>query len=198
MHGGGLVIAGFGILLAGIRIGFGRIPVIWLAALAVGISLLMSILMLFAYKDDPHYYPFREDLAASYEFISESIMPEDLALIKSYGTPVWYYWMNWAESKIPWTSLPYYFPPPDTIEKYYASLDPEVALDKITLSLLNDIPGNYRCVWLLIAGDSPGATLNIEVTWLVQESVSYKDWVFKYADIESRLFLFDLTSEPCR
>ena len=199
MQGGGLVIGGFGILilLVGIVWRFTRIPVARLAATALGISLLMSILMLFLYKDDPYYYPFREDIAASHEKISAGMMPKDLVIIKSYGTPVWYYWMNWADSYIPWTSLPYHFPSPDAMENYAASLNPEAALDEITLSLLKSIPGNYRCVWLLIAGDSPGASLNIEVKWLKQESMSHTYWEFKYNNIETRLFLFDLTSESC-
>ena len=197
MQDEGGILLGFCILIVVIGIAFMRMPTIKLAASAMGISLLMSVLIVFSYKDDPYYHLSRKDLSTSHQLISRIVRPEDLIIIKSYGAPVWYYWMNWADSQLHWTSLPYYFPSPETVEEYNSSLAAEDALDEITLSLLDGIPGNYTCVWLLIAGDSPGSNLNIEVKWLEQKSLSNTNWKFNHKSIETRLYLFDFTNDPC-
>ena len=194
---GGFSLFVIGMFIIGFIARITKLSAIWPAISVLGVSMFMSILMLFTYKDDPNYYSFRNDLTASHQVVSDGVLPEDLVLIKSYGTPIWHYWMNWADPKILWTALPYYFPPVESIEEYYTYQDPEVAMDEITLSLFRNIPENYNCVWLLIAGDSPGATLNIEVSWLERQSFSYTYWEFKDNDNETRLYLFNLTSDPC-
>ncbi len=149
--------------------------------------------MLFSYGSDPAYYRSRIDLDASRKIISQEYLPGDLVLIKSYGTPAWDYWMNWADPHLPWTSLPFSFPKPDQLIKSKALNDPEIALDEITLSILKKVPGTIHRVWIVIPSDSPGANLDLEVDWLRKYAVSNKLWDFQVADMETRLFLFNIS-----
>jgi hypothetical protein len=102
--------------------------------------------------------------------IVRQYQPGDMVLIKSYGSPIWDYWMNWTDPKIQWTSLPYYFPAPALVEKYLASKDPEDTLDMISLAILNKSIQPGKRIWLVIASDSPGASLGIEKKWLANLS----------------------------
>jgi hypothetical protein len=150
------------------------------------------IFMLVAYKRDPAYYQTRTDLQAVQEKISRGYLPGDLVLIKSYGTPAWYFMMDWGNPQLQWTSLPFYFPAPSLIERSKLTHDPELALDEITLSLLRKVPGSYQRVWLVLPGDSPGADLNLEVDWLGNKSLSTSSWVFLGDRVETRLYLFEI------
>jgi len=153
------------------------------------------ILMLVAYGGDPAYYRTRTDLEAAQEKISQGYTPGDLVLVKSYGTPAWYFMMNWGIQNVKWTSLPFYYPAPSLIEITNLTHDPEFALDEITLSLLRKIPGAYQRVWLLLPGDSPGADLNLEVDWLGNKSLSTSSWAFPGDQLDTRLYLFEINPD---
>lgn len=153
----------------------------------------LVIVMLFTYKFDPEYYIGRNDLVSAEEKVSNNVLPGDLVVIKSYSSPVWYYWMNWAEQSYDWISLPLYFPKPNLIDMYEETNNPEVALDEATLKLFRELPAEYERVWLVLPGDTPGATLNIEVDWLLNNSATSTNWKFEGELAETQLYLFEFT-----
>jgi len=124
------------------------------------------------------------------------VLPDDIIVIKSYGAPVWYYWMNWTDHKLEWTSLPYYFPAPGLIEEYHATHTPEIVLDEVTLALFRNIPSSYRRVWFVIPDDSPGAKLDIEVDWIISQSVSSEMWSFPGDSGETRVIFGEFSPAP--
>jgi len=207
------LLAGGALDLAAARIGLNTIPIVlgfFLLAALVVFSLMhpfkkgfpyfnlalafgLVIFMLFTYKSDPEYYITRLDLIAAQKEISNNVMPDDLVVIKAYSSPVWYYWMNWAEPSQDWISLPLYFPKPSLIEEYELTNNPEVALDEATMKLFYDLPYEYDRVWLVLPSDTPGATLDIEVDWLTNNSASSNNWQFEGELTETRLYLFELT-----
>ena len=134
------------------------------------ITIALQIIMIFTFSTDPAYYHSRIDLQAAEQQIAGQYSPGDLVLVKSYATPAWYYWMNWADPRLPWTSLPFYFPAPAMIDQYNADHDPGVLLDTITLSLFKTLPGAYRRAWLVLPDDS--RQVGCEVAWLSSVSQS--------------------------
>jgi hypothetical protein len=101
--------------------------------------------------------------------------------------------MNWAEQSYPWISLPLYFPKPYLFDMYEETNNPEVALDEATLKLFRELPTEYERVWLVLPGDTPGATLNIEVDWLLNNSATSTNWKFEGEIAETQLYLFEFT-----
>lgn len=187
------IILGFMIVVGIMILGLLRTTKIWLPGIGLLIAIVITAFMVVTYKSDPAYSPTRTDLELAQEMISRHISEDDIVLIKSYGTPAWFYWMNWGDSHYQWTSLPFNFPIPGLIEEYHRTQDPTVVLDEITLSLFQEIPGSYQRVWLLLPGDSPGANLEIEANWLKALSISSEEWVFSANMMETRLYLFVLT-----
>jgi hypothetical protein len=184
------------ILVIGIII-FGFTQDLWsgLPVLAMLMMISISVTMLFVYKNDPAYIHSRKDLEAAKNHIARYALPDDIILIKSYGTPAWTYWMNWADQGPQWAALPYYFPSPELIEEYYSTEDPEVAMDEISLTLLQDIPYSFQRVWLVLPDDSPGANLNLERTWIAQQSNLVKLWGFSGVDHITQTYLYQSTSQ---
>ncbi len=174
------------IAVAWTRPGRRRIP--WMAFVA---SLAALALVPISYRNDPAYFRGRADLQNAYAVIRERALPNDIVIVKSYATPAWHYWMNWAGPELRWTSLPFSFPDPAALENYRATNDPEAALDKIALSLLEDVGRSYQRVWLLLPGDSPGAELGLEINWLNQRSIALNSWFFPQGGLQTRLYLFD-------
>jgi hypothetical protein len=119
----------------------------WLAPAALAMVAFLTVFMVAVYARDPAYYPSRQDLKLAQEMVAKQYLPGDLVLVKAYATPVWYYWMNWGDPRVPWTSLPFYFPRPDLIITARETNDPAIAMDDVTLSLLRTIPASYRRVW---------------------------------------------------
>ena len=197
--------------LAAVRVGVQSIPIIlgWVVVICIallglqrtsrislpGFGLLLivgiTVFMLVTYKFDPAYSSTRADLELAQETISQHISDDDLVLIKSYGTPAWHYWVNWADPDYQWTSLPFFFPKPSLIKEYNQTQDPEIVLDEITISLFQELPGSYQRVWLLLPDDTPGVNMDIEIDWLEEISISSEEWVSPGNDIETRLYLLE-------
>lgn len=177
-----------GIALRGIM----RTSRIWLPGFGLFITVGITALMLVTYTSDPAYSPTRTDLELAQETISQHISDDDLVLIKSYGSPAWFYWMNWADSGYQWISLPFFFPEPSLIEEYNRTQDPKVVLDEITISLFQELPGSYQRVWLLLPGDSPGENLDAEVDWLGEKTTSSEKWMISSNENETRIYMMIL------
>jgi len=167
----------------------------WLPYFSFIMTLGLVIVMLFTYKFDPEYYLGRNDLVSAEEKVSNNILPNDLVVIKSYSSPVWYFWMNWANPGQDWVSLSLYFPKPNLIEEYRLTNNPEVALDEAAVKLFPVLHDKYNRVWLVLPSDTPGATLNIEVDWLINNSASNTHWKFIGASAETQLYLFDFVEQ---
>jgi hypothetical protein len=189
------VILGFAVIISLVILGLGKIKWRWFAPITLAASIGITILMVTVDAKDPAYYPSREDLQAAQAMVAQKYLPGDLVLVKEYATPVWYYWMNWGDPHVPWTSLPYYFPRPELIVKAQETSDPAIAMDNVSLSLLRKIPGSYTRVWLVLPEDTPGADLQLEATWLKNVSTSFSMWDFPGNQYETKLFLFLLPAK---
>jgi hypothetical protein len=164
----------------------------WIPYLNLVLVFGLIFVMLSAYKHDPEYYLDRQDLFAAQEQIRIQPETNDLVLIKSYNTPVWYYWMNWADPELDWISLPFYFPKPAQVEEYQLTDNPELVLDEATLKLLRDLLLDSQRVWLVLPSDTPGAALEIEADWLRENSTISVSWSFEGDGTETDLYLFEL------
>jgi hypothetical protein len=152
----------------------------------------LNIGMMSLYKNDSAYYSTRKELSQSQTYLIEHVKPEDSVLIKSYGSPAWYYWMNWGNDKVQWTALPYYFPAPTRMDVFNATKNPEDALDTITLSIFELEINPGQRTWLLVGGDSTGADLGIETLWLEERSITHECQVFTDNWNNTRLCYFDI------
>jgi hypothetical protein len=152
----------------------------------------LNIGMMYLFKNDPAYYSTRKDLSRSQTYLVEHIQPEDLVLIKSYGSPIWFYWMNWGDDKVLWTALPYYFPTPTRLDVFNLTKNPEDALNSITLSIFNQKIKPGQRTWLQVGGDSPGASLGIEILWLEGRSDNHECQNFADNGEITKLCYFDI------
>jgi hypothetical protein len=189
------IVIGFLAIICIAVLGMVRISKIWLSWVGILLSFAITILMLVFYKSDPAFSPTRADLERTQEMISQNIIEGDLVLVKSYGTSAWFYWMNWADSKYPWSSLPFVFPEPNLIEQYDRTDDLTTVIDALSLSILTNIPRQYQRVWLVVPDDSPGANLDIESKWLEAISKSSEEWVISTDEVNTRLFLFGIDEQ---
>jgi hypothetical protein len=186
------VVLGVVIIIAVAFLGLFRFSRWWISVASLGLVLGLMILMVASYGRDPAFYGTRADLQAANEQISQEYNQGDLVLIKSYGSPAWYYFMNWGDPQIQWTSLPFYFPLPNLIDRFNLTHDPEIVLDEISLALFNKVQGSYNRVWLVVPADSPGTNLNMEVTWLEKISSSFNTWSFEGEGMQTKLYLFEV------
>jgi hypothetical protein len=141
----------------------------------------VNIALLFVYKGDSAYYPSRGDFIETQKEISEQFTQGDYVFIKSYGTPVWNYWINWTDPEITWSALPYIYPTPELIKTYSQNQEPDQVLDEISLGILRKDTVSGRRIWLVLPGDSPGSDLGIEEKWLEERSTitSCRDYTDK-------------------
>ena len=138
----------------------------WVRYPALGLSLYLPLAMLFSYRSDPAYFAGREDFQAARQSVAASISPGDAVLLKTYNTPVWYHWMNWAGTDVEWIALSAHFPEPSQVEEFQLTNNPEQALDESTAALFRELPAHYRRTWIVVPQDAPGGTLKIEEAWL--------------------------------
>jgi hypothetical protein len=150
----------------------------------------LNIGMLFFYKNDPAWLMNRNDLENSQQMVSSQYIKGDLVLLKSYGTPSWEYWMNWTGSALTWTSLPFYFPSPSIIEAYQLSKDPDLALDQISLAILNQGIKHSQRIWLILPSDSTGVDLGIEERWLEERSNKLDCWWYPGSEFVTKVCSF--------
>jgi hypothetical protein len=164
----------------------------WLALFLVMICLGMNAFMLYTYKDDPAYHPTRGDLTETIETVSANTTPNDLLLVKSYGTSAWYNVMNNAPANVRWVSLPYAFPSLNALELPNQTGNLAFALDELTLHLFKNELVAYNHVWLMTPDDSPSTELGLEVAWLESHSSFIENWGFTSDDHNTELYRFTL------
>ena len=141
--------------------------------------LVFNFIMVGSCRNENSYGVERSDLNESYQYLAQQANPGDTILIRSYATPIWFFWMNWAGPQFHWTALPYYFPIPSLIEKYAVSGNPEDALSANTRVIIEEsrLPGSN--LWLLLPSDSPGAQLELEKAWLTNQTSSVSCTTFR-------------------
>ena len=190
-----LIIAGFLLIMFLVGFSLFRPTKRSLPIISLGLLFGMAIAMLYSYKQDPEYHLDRLDLRAAQEVIETEGTQEDVVVIQSYSSPVWYYWMNWAGQDHGWISLPLYFPAPSLIEESRESGNPEIAMDEATLSLFSSISAGNKRIWLVAPDDTPGAALNIETEWLKDNSLLSTAWEFEGLSKKTKLYLFEFAGE---
>ena len=181
---------GFGGIIAILLLGLFKIKSAWLPVGCLVLTIGLTAMLVVIYAGDQTYHFSRTDLAAAGDKIAENIIPNDHVIIKAYGTPGWYYWMNWADPQTQWTALPFHYPSPGQLSEYEASRNPEVALDDISLALMREQVDSAQRIWLVLPNDSPGADLEIEAEWLEVRSSSSNQWAFTGDEFETTLYLF--------
>ena len=186
------VVLGFFILGGLIILAVAHPPKGWLPYVYFVLNSGLVIAMLFTYANDPAYQASRNDLQAAQQEIAQNIVKGDIVIVNSYSSPAWYYWMNWAAPGVEWMSLPFHFPKPSLYEEFQATGNPEVAMNEATLALFQSLPTEYNRVWLVLPDDAPGSVLDIEAAWLKSISISSELWTFQGADVNTRVYLFEL------
>ena len=162
---GFLVLAIVGTVLISFRKGSVLLLILPFALLAA-----LNFSMLYEYRNDPAYSLTRRDFQEAQANLAAQLQKEDIVFIKSYGSPVWYYFMNWSDSSFDWVSLPYYYPSPALIKTYAKEQDPEKVMDSNMLAIFQKYAISGNRIWLILPEDTPGASLGIEEKWLAQRS----------------------------
>ncbi len=100
--------------------------------------------------------------------------------------------MNWTSPDLLWTSLPFIFPAPDLIEQFNQTQNPIVALDRISLGIMEKEVTSGRRVWLVLPSDTPGADLGIEEKWLQDRSRYTSCWIFTGKPEATKLCYYEI------
>ena len=114
----------------------------WITPLLFGFTCLGILLLPKGYAADTAYYPARSDFRAAQDDLQALADPADGLVISSYGSPAWYYWMNWAPADLAWVSLPY-------------SLSGTSGLSAPIEAILAAASWDHERIWLLLPCDSP-------------------------------------------
>jgi len=190
------VIAGFILVLGLSCVGLKRGARLWPTIIGVTLVIGLTFAMLRVYAHDPAYYPFRNDLLAAQTKIEQSEAEGDIVVLKSYGTPVWYYWMNWGVESPHWISLPYYFPTHEALSQFNETRETESELDTVSLTLLTSAVSNYKRVWMLSSSDSPDSGLGLELRWLDLKARLINEQVFEDDAYITHLYLYEVEDLP--
>jgi len=177
------------LILVAIIVGIGKFN-LRVAEILLFFTIISSGIMLSAFRIDP-VNKNRNDLNDAQDKIIQYYEMNDIIIIKSYGTRVWSYWMNWADPELKWISLPFYFPEQNAIDRYFLSRDPTDVPNHISQQLIqNSLDKNDR-VWLVVPGDSPGSNSNWEATYISQDAQLINYWVLIGGGNITHLYLYD-------
>ena len=114
----------------------------WMTLLLLGCTCLVILLLPKCFSADSAYYPSRNDFQAAQGDLQSLTSPVDGLVISSYGTPAWYYWINWGPADLAWVSLPFSFSGSSGIA---------VTIETILAAASRD----HELIWMLLPCDSP-------------------------------------------
>ncbi|MFC2064772.1 hypothetical protein ACFLXB_06725 [Chloroflexota bacterium] len=155
-----------------------------------GIFLLLIFLGFFLSQvgNDPIYKP-RSDLSDSHNAIREYYSAEDFIFIRTYGTPLWLYWMNWSDPELKWISVSPVLErnPTSNISALFGSSNAadnqqmQKFLDHLSLS------GNQT--WLVSPSESSGKQLQIGALEDILHYQTNQKWEYSTIDQTIEVFL---------
>jgi len=114
----------------------------WITPVLLGCSCLAILLLPKCFSADPAYYPSRSDFRSAQNDLQTLTSPGDGLVISSYGTPAWYYWINWGPADLAWVSLPF-------------SLSGDSGIGVSVEGILAATSSDHERIWLLLPCDSP-------------------------------------------
>jgi len=114
----------------------------WMTLLLMGCTSLVILLLPKCFSADPAYFPSRSDFRSAQIDLQNLASPTDGLVISSYGSPAWYYWMNWGSADLTWVSLPF-------------SLSGSSGLAFSVEAILAAASRDHERIWLLLPCDSP-------------------------------------------
>ena len=115
---------------------------IWMTLVLLGFTSLVILLLPKCFSADPAYYPSRNDFRAAQADLQSLASPADGLVISSYGTPAWYYWINWGPADLAWVSFPF-------------SLSGSYGIAVTVETILAAASRDHKRIWLLLPCDSP-------------------------------------------
>lgn len=115
---------------------------IWMTLLLLGCTSMAVLLLPKCFSADPVYYPSRSDFWAAQDDLQSQASSTDGLVISSYGSPAWYYWMNWGSANLAWISLPF-------------SLSGSSGLAVSVEAILAAASRDHERIWILLPCDSP-------------------------------------------
>lgn len=144
-----------------------------LAALAIvlaGCSVsLVPYGLLRVYYHDPYYAAHRRDFRAAADYLARHARPGDSVVVRGYQHPLWYFFLNYAHSPVPWFAIDAAAPDAAQTEVLRTSQAPRQALNETTVELLDQyLPAHYGRLWLVNDFGAPGGGLRLEEWWLAQ------------------------------
>jgi hypothetical protein len=144
------------------------IGAMFLAALVLPIFPAMTLL-----RGDPAVADDRASFHQAKRWIEGEISTNDVAVIDSYGTPLWSFFSNqWTEENR-WYSLA--FEPPAIEASPPSSTEPSAS----TVDLLDRLLDGGHRIWYLTTPESPDASLGREVHWLRVHATALQERVFE-------------------
>jgi hypothetical protein len=114
----------------------------WMTPVLLGCTSLVFFLLPKSFSADPAYYPSRNDFRSVQNDLQTLASSADGLVISSYGSPTWYFWMNWGSADLAWVSLPF-------------SLSGSSRLAFSVEAILAAASGDHERIWLLLPCDSP-------------------------------------------
>jgi hypothetical protein len=115
------------------------------------------------YKQDPAACGDHSEFDVMISWIEPRILPGDLVVVDSYGTPLWHYMMNHWRSSVPWYSLPYEIPGTADVPTD-SGAPPSTAF----LNLIEAKETVNERLWYVQTSDAPDFDLQRETQYLDQ------------------------------
>jgi hypothetical protein len=137
--------------------------------LALAAVSVMPYGLLRVYYPDPYYFAGRTDFRAAADYLARNARPGDAVVVRGYLHPLWYFFLNYAHSPVPWYVIDAAAPDAAHTEAIRADQSPAQALDDSTKELFTQIlPARYVRLWLVNDFGAPAGDLRLEEWWLTQ------------------------------
>jgi hypothetical protein len=138
----------------------------WLTLVAVSV---MPYGLLRVYYPDPYYSAGRSDFRAAAEYVARHARPGDAVVVRGYLHPLWYFFLNYAHSPVPWYAIDAASPDAAQTDAIRAGQSPAQVLDDSTQELFTQVlPAQYTRLWLVNDFGAPAGDLRLEEWWLTQ------------------------------
>lgn len=146
-----------------------------IGVLAIATVTVFPYEMLRAYYPDPYFHENWADFRMAADYVAQNVRPGDAIAIRDIGHPLWFYFLNYAYTPVPWYSLTSLAIDDSQIAGIQADLAPVRGLDPSTVELFSHIlPARYSRVWVLNDYNAGGGNLKLNEWWLSQIAAPVK------------------------
>ncbi len=132
----------------------------YLILFTLSILIILPVATWWAVSGDPAWGDDRVEFGAALEAVRAEISENDVILLDSYGTSLWYYWMNRWDQPQRWYSLPF------SIVGVVWDGDDILTISTEVEGLIPELEGKADSIWYLTSSETADYMANPDRRWI--------------------------------